>query len=52
MKTFYSNCFFEALKAKLKDWKNVEVIYLPKELAFRSRFGHFFSGRIKQQTII
>ncbi|WP_288984250.1 restriction endonuclease subunit S [uncultured Treponema sp.] len=41
MKTFYSNCFFEALKAKLKDWKNVEVIYLPKELAFRSRFGHF-----------
>ena len=41
MKTFYSNCFFEALKAKLKDWKNVEIIYLPKELAFRSRFGHF-----------
>lgn len=41
MKTFYSNCFFEALKAKLKDWKNVKVIYLPKELAFRSRFGHF-----------
>ena len=41
MKTFQSNCFFEALKAKLKDWKNVEIIYLPKELAFRSRFGHF-----------
>ena len=25
----YSNCFFEALKAKLKDWKNVKITYIP-----------------------
>lgn len=27
----YSNCLFEALKAKIKDPKNVHIIYLPKK---------------------
>lgn len=24
---FYSNCLLEALKAKVKDWKNVKIIF-------------------------
>ena len=26
---FYSNCMLEAIKAKLKDWKNVKITYIP-----------------------
>lgn len=28
----YSNCLFEAIKAKIKDPKNVQIIYLPSRL--------------------
>ncbi len=28
----YSNCLFEAIKAKLKDPKNVQIIFLPQRL--------------------
>lgn len=28
-KMFYSNCFFEAIKAKLKNWKSVKITYIP-----------------------
>ena len=26
---FYSNCFMEAIKHKLKDWKHVKITYIP-----------------------
>lgn len=26
---FYSNCFLEAIKHKLKDWKHVKITYIP-----------------------
>ena len=26
---YYSNCLVEAIKYKLKDWKNVKIIYIP-----------------------
>ena len=26
---FYSNCLLEAIKAKLRDWKNVKLTYIP-----------------------
>lgn len=26
---FYSNCMIEALKAKLKDWNNIKITYIP-----------------------
>lgn len=29
MKKFYSNCLFEAVKHKLKDWENVKITYIP-----------------------
>ena len=30
-KFFYSNCFFEAIKAKFKDWKDVEIFIIPRK---------------------
>lgn len=30
-KDFFSNCLIEAVKAKLKDWKNVKIIFIPKK---------------------
>lgn len=36
----YSNCLFEALKAKLKNWKNVKIFSIPK--AFNQGHFHFF----------
>lgn len=30
-KNFFSNCLFEALKAKIKDFKNVKIIFIPKK---------------------
>ena len=27
--SFYSNCLIQAMKAKLKDWKNVKITYIP-----------------------
>ena len=26
---YYSNCLVEAIKYKLKDWKNVRITYIP-----------------------
>lgn len=26
---FYSNCLFETIKHKIKDWKNVKITYIP-----------------------
>lgn len=37
---FYSNCLIEAIKAKLKDWKNVRILYIPNHFNI-SRGGHF-----------
>jgi len=37
---FYSNCLFEALKAKIKDPKHVEIILVPPSLNHGSL--HFF----------
>lgn len=31
-KPFISNCLFEAIKAKLRNWKDVKIIYIPKWL--------------------
>lgn len=28
---FYSNCFLEAIKHKVKDWKKVEITYIPPQ---------------------
>ena len=30
MKIKYSNCLLEAIKAKLKDWKNIKILFIPK----------------------
>ena len=27
-KDYYSNCFIEAIKAKIKDWKHIEITYV------------------------
>ena len=27
-KEYWSNCLLEAIKAKLKDWKNIDIIYI------------------------
>ena len=35
----YSNCLIEAIKAKIKDPKNVQIIKLPKEV--NGRKSHF-----------
>lgn len=31
-KDFYSNCLVESIKAKLKNWKNTRIIYIPRKL--------------------
>lgn len=28
---FYSNCFFEAIRHKLKDWRHVKITYIPPQ---------------------
>lgn len=38
-KIFYSNCLIEALKAKIKDPKNVKILFVPKKLNGRNRIG-------------
>lgn len=38
---FYSNCLFEAIKAKVKDWKNVSVHFIPGWLEPTGHF-HFY----------
>lgn len=35
---FYSNCLFEAIKAKLKDPKNIKIHYVGKELVGSTHF--------------
>lgn len=37
-KEFYSNCLFEAIKAKLKDPKNVKIHYVGKDLINSTHF--------------
>ena len=39
MKTKYSNCLFEALKAKIKDPKHIRIIRFPKVLTGHLHFG-------------
>ena len=41
METYYSNCLFEAIKAKLKSWKNVRILYIPKHFNIDGTSGHF-----------
>lgn len=36
----FSNCLLEAVKAKLTDWKNVKIFYIPKELNYENN-AHF-----------
>ena len=43
---FYSNCLFEAIKGKLKDWKNVEV----KKVRSRDNMIHFVWINRKEKT--
>lgn len=38
MTSFYSNCLFEAIKAKLKNPKNVHIHLIPKTLKKRIHF--------------
>lgn len=41
---FYSNCLLEAFKAKLRDWKNVTVHYIPRK--YQNALGcHFYWTR-------
>lgn len=40
-KLYYSNCLFEAIKAKLKDWKNIEIKIIPRRLNV-SNTNHFY----------
>ena len=49
-KAFYSNCLIEAVKAKLKNWKNVEIKKIPSYINV-TRNPHYYwvhkdSGRI------
>ena len=37
----YSNCLLEAIKAKLKNPKNVKVLYIPRGFNTGNQFGHF-----------
>lgn len=38
LKPFYSNCLFEAIKAKIKDPKNVKIHYLEKRITGSTHF--------------
>ena len=40
MKEFYSNCLFEAIKAKIKEWKNIKIFFIPTRFNDESLF-HF-----------
>lgn len=41
-KEIVSNCLFEALKAKIKDWNNIEIKRLPKFLNNGFPTGHYY----------
>lgn len=49
-KLIFSNCLIEALKAKLHDWKNIKIIYLPKKYSFSSSC-HFMWQDLKTKKI-
>ena len=48
-KTFYSNCLFEAIKAKLKNWKNVSIHFIPGWLEPTGHF-HFYWNNSSNNT--
>ena len=37
---FYSNCLFESIKHKIKDWKNIKITYIPAQ--YNECFCHHF----------
>lgn len=37
----YSNCLLEAILAKLKNWKNVKILYIPRSFNIDHSSGHF-----------
>ena len=37
----YSNCLLEAIKAKLKNPKNVKILYIPRGFNVGDTWGHF-----------
>ena len=37
----HSNCFFEAVAAKIKNWKNVKILYIPRGFNVGDTWGHF-----------
>lgn len=39
---FISNCLFEAVKAKLRNWNDVKIIYIPKHLNPNKKHPHHF----------
>lgn len=41
-KTFYSNCLIEALKAKIRDPKNVKILFVSKRFTMSGRFHYFW----------
>lgn len=46
---FYSNCLFEALKAKIKDPKNIKIHFIP--LSLNKESVHFYWYDIKDQSV-
>lgn len=47
--SFISNCLFEALKAKLNDWNNVKIHFIPAKL--NNGNLHFYWYDIKDQSV-
>lgn len=48
----YGNCLIAALFAKIKDPKNVKIIYMPKKLNFEGRHGcHFLWKNEKENKV-
>ncbi|MGN0729048.1 hypothetical protein [Treponema sp.] len=46
MQFFYSNCLFEAVRAKIKDWKNIKIMFIPKKYNDSGSF-HFMWANVK-----
>lgn len=47
---FYSNCFFEAIKAKLNNWKYIRIYRVPSK--YNSNNGvHYYWSNIKEPDI-
>lgn len=47
---FYSNCFLEAIKHKLKDWHHVKITYIPPQ--YNECFVPIFFGVMDKLTMI